>query len=339
MSTTEVAHSSNAAEQPQVSVRVVSEDAIDDIARPLSEFKYPFSGQPDIVRSTQKDLFYQQQLQVQISDLVQELKGTRFYAAHQEGIAAVAAGLYYGLTTLVGAPTLGEEYCGIMQIDRRRLYPSLGRRFLMVLLHSAGGWGAMRMLSVVRQWLQRRRLRTGSLKAGRVERILEKIAKMSGKNGLLTKLAMAHLAVFYFTGAYHGLAKRVTGIRYVFTRKLRQGEESAGYEILGALLAIQLVVQSALQLRDWQQKHDTGDGDDGEKGTEDDSDSEATYCWSDMATDNQVVDDTPDDYEKTDMADSASVSDDEFGQVIPASEEEIETIRRPDPSARCAGSR
>ncbi|KAJ2342851.1 peroxisome biogenesis factor 10 [Coemansia sp. RSA 2618] len=60
---------------------------------------------------------------------------------------------------------------------------------------------------------------------------------------------MAHLVVFYFAGAFYGLAKRVAGIRYVFPRRLGRGEEAMGYEALGALLAVQLVVQTALQLR------------------------------------------------------------------------------------------
>lgn len=53
----------------------------------------------------------------------------------------------------------------------------------------------------------------------------------------------AHLAVFYFFGAYYSFSKRVTGIRYIFNRKLSPGEERSGYEVLGVLIVIQLGIQ------------------------------------------------------------------------------------------------
>jgi peroxin-10 len=52
-----------------------------------------------------------------------------------------------------------------------------------------------------------------------------------------------HLAVFYFFGTYYSFSKRVTGIRYIFNRKLSPGEERSGYEVLGMLIVIQLVIQ------------------------------------------------------------------------------------------------
>ncbi|KAJ2476271.1 peroxisome biogenesis factor 10, partial [Coemansia sp. RSA 2052] len=163
----------------KVSVQVVNEGANHESeqprelsALPRSEFIFPFSGQPDIVRSTQKDLFYQQRLQSQLADVVQQTRGTRYYAAHQAEIEAASKAVYYGLTTLTGAQTLGEEYCGILQIDERQLYPTLGRRFLMVVLQTGAGFGVTRVLASIRSWLQRRRLRRGQAKAGKVERTL-----------------------------------------------------------------------------------------------------------------------------------------------------------------------
>ncbi|KAF9991008.1 hypothetical protein BGZ75_007191 [Mortierella antarctica] len=38
-------------------------------------------------------------------------------------------------------------------------------------------------------------------------------------------------------------SKRVTGIRYIFNRKLSPGEERSGYEVLGVLIVIQLAIQ------------------------------------------------------------------------------------------------
>ncbi|KAJ2003779.1 peroxisome biogenesis factor 10 [Coemansia thaxteri] len=278
----------------EASVQVVAEvGGVDsgnafEPALPLrSEFVFPFSGQPDIVRSTQKDLFYQQRLQSQLADIVQQTKGTRYYAAHQKDVEAASKAIYYGLTTLTGAQTLGEEYCGILQIDKHQLYPSLGRRFLMVLLQSGAGFGAERMLAAVRNWLQRRRLRRGQAKPGGMENVLGRISALSKDGGLLAKLSMAHLALFYFTSAYYSLSKRLTGIRYVFARKLRQGEdEGSGYEILGALLGIQLVIQTVIQLRNWQASASTkGQIDISIEPNDEEEGRDGATCWSTTTTD------------------------------------------------------
>ncbi|KAJ2726718.1 peroxisome biogenesis factor 10 [Coemansia sp. Benny D115] len=255
-------------------------------------FRFPFAGQPDIVRSTQKDLFYEQRLQLDVADIVQQVKGTRFYTAHQTAVDAWCSLVYYGLTTLAGAQTLGEEYCGIMQVDSWKQYPSFGRRLLMVLLQAGGGLGVARAIKLLRGWVQQRR-RLRSLKgrqdagAGWAERVAERISAVGISNKLLSKLAMAHLVVFYFSGAYYTIAKRLTGIRYVFMRKLRQGEDESGYEVLGALLATQLAVQAAMEIRRWKSDGSVdgkdsrdSDSDDDDNDDDDDSDDDADESHS-----------------------------------------------------------
>lgn len=54
----------------------------------------------------------------------------------------------------------------------------------------------------------------------------------------------ANLAIFYFSGAYYHLAKRIWGLRYIFTKRLAPNEQRVGYEVLGVLLAVQLLAQA-----------------------------------------------------------------------------------------------
>ncbi|KAK0746313.1 Pex12 amino terminal region-domain-containing protein [Schizothecium vesticola] len=69
-------------------------------------------------------------------------------------------------------------------------------------------------------------------------------------------LHAAMLATFYFTGAYYTLSKRLLGLRYVFTRRVDldgaggAGGGRVGYEVLGVLLVVQMVVRSYLHVRD-----------------------------------------------------------------------------------------
>jgi peroxin-10 len=65
------------------------------------------------------------------------------------------------------------------------------------------------------------------------------------------------LAAFYFTGAYYELSKRVWGLRYVFTtRKAVEGHPAGqvgagrgGYEVLGVLLVVQMLVRGWMHIR------------------------------------------------------------------------------------------
>ena len=58
------------------------------------------------------------------------------------------------------------------------------------------------------------------------------------------------LAVFYFSGAYYQLSKRLFGLRYIFTRKVDASEQRVGYEVLGILLVLQMIVQGYLHVRE-----------------------------------------------------------------------------------------
>ncbi|KIH91780.1 peroxin-10 [Sporothrix brasiliensis 5110] len=73
-----------------------------------------------------------------------------------------------------------------------------------------------------------------------------------------THVRAVTLALFYFYGAYYTLTTRLLGLRYVFTRR-RQGaggqgasaaDDVVGYEVLGALLVLQLAVQGYVHVRD-----------------------------------------------------------------------------------------
>lgn len=54
--------------------------------------------------------------------------------------------------------------------------------------------------------------------------------------------------MFYFTGAYYHLSKRLWGLRYIFTKRLAPHEQRVGYEVLGLLLLAQLATQGYFHL-------------------------------------------------------------------------------------------
>lgn len=253
---------------------------------------FPYAAAPDIIRAHQKDAYFQGLLTNQLVDLHRRLLGARSAHAWANESRTAADLLYLCLTTLIGNRTLGEEYCDLIQVEepsRSRSttssdthdktsgtttttaapggprLPSIGRRSSLIALSVLVPYALSRVLPAVRSRL-RQRLEARLAELQRKHRAAHNSAEYRAGRYVLTHLSgltsgahvhAAVLAVFYFTGAYYSLSKRLTGLRYVFTRRLPEhpgGEGGgmdgrAGYEVLGVLLVVQLAVQAYLHVR------------------------------------------------------------------------------------------
>ncbi|KAI0154776.1 Pex12 amino terminal region-domain-containing protein [Xylariaceae sp. FL1272] len=238
----------------------------------LSNPPYPYAFAPDIIRAHQKDSYFQGLLTNQLTDLHRRLLGARSAHAWANESRTIADLLYLCLTTLLGNRTLGEEYCGLVQVEvpppgsgnpeSNRQLPSIQRRASYIAGSILLPYGLARILPAIRA-----RIRTRlQLNIARAESTPGKQPTWSHKlqSYLLTNLptltspAPIHalgLALFYFSGSYYELAKRLTRLRYVFTSRAPLGAEGepsadrAGYEVLGVLLVVQMSVQAYLHLK------------------------------------------------------------------------------------------
>lgn len=255
---------------------------------------FPFAAAPDIIRAHQKDAYFQGLLTNQLVDLHRRLLGARSAHAWANEARTAADLLYLCLTTLIGNRTLGEEYCDLIQVEEPsrtkptsshaddkittattatatasgpggpRL-PSIGRRSSLIALSVLVPYALSRVLPAVRSRL-RQRLEARLAELQRKHKAAHNSAEYRAKRYVLTHLSgltsgahvhAAVLATFYFTGAYYSLSKRLTGLRYVFIRRLPEdtgggggaAEGRAGYEVLGVLLVVQLAVQAYLHVR------------------------------------------------------------------------------------------
>lgn len=218
------------------------------------KYHYPFAAAPDIIRSHQKDAYFQAVLFENISTILRNLKGARFVHTFTTEARTFADLLYLGLTTFVGNRTLGEEYCDIVQVEglTGRL-PSARQRGGYILATILLPYFVNRSLPGFR-----RRIRTS------LERNLAQPSK-SGKETTLRTLQSyflnnldtitspaplyaLSLSTFYFSGAYYHLSKRLFNLRYIFTHAPAPSEQRAGYEVLGVLLILQFTVQAYLHL-------------------------------------------------------------------------------------------
>jgi peroxin-10 len=224
----------------------------------LPSSPYPFAFAPDIIRSHQKDAYFQGVLTNQLTDLHRHLLGARSAHAWTTESRTIADLLYLSLTTLIGNRTLGEEYCNIIQVEGDTgTLPALTKRAAYI----AGSILVPYALSKVLPRL-RAKIRT------RLERNLARL-QMQGEKRLhswnfkLQSYIHAHLstitspepiyalslALFYFSGSYYEIAKRLTGLRYIFTHKIEENTDRAGYEVLGVLLVVQFAVQGYLHIK------------------------------------------------------------------------------------------
>ncbi|GAB5588645.1 peroxisome bioproteinsis factor 10 [Umbelopsis nana] len=220
---------------------------------PKLQLDFPAGAPPDIIRANQKDVYYQNTLQEQMTDVFQRFIGTRRQHQYQKEINVFSDFCYYGLTTLLGTQTLGEEYCDIAQINvHSQTYPGLLRRSALVFSHVLLPYLYARGFSEFRK----RNRQQSRQKVKQPENKLQATIQSFVNTHLETiqdffkkYVHMGHLALFYFVGSYYSISKRMTGIRYIFTRRLEKHEERAGYEVLGLLISLQLFIQGHLSLR------------------------------------------------------------------------------------------
>lgn len=231
-------------------------DLVSDAAQ-SPRYTYPFASAPDIIRSNQKDAYFQEKTFERLIHVLRRLRGARFAHNYTAEARVLAEMLYMGLTTLVGNRTLGEEYCDIVQVERETsTLPSVGRRGGYILASILLPYTLNRTLPVFRRKV--RRALEASLRAPPGHKrptqsklrqlrsyILENLDTITSPSPVYA----VSLAIFYFTGSYYHLGKRLFGLRYIFTNSAETSSQKIGYEVLGVLLVLQLSVQAWLHLQ------------------------------------------------------------------------------------------
>ncbi len=237
---------------------------------PSTRYAYPFAASPDIIRSHQKDAYFSGVLLDQLSTLLRKLYGARMAHTYASETRVLGELLYLGLTTLIGNRTLGEEYTDIVQVESEsgRL-PALGRRAGYILSCILGPYVLGRALPAFRRRVRAKLEANLRWYARQQARAQQQAQENGSKTRIGRPLGMRlqsyilqnldtitspspvyalSLATFYFSGSYYHLSKRIWGLRYIFTRQVPEGDNRAGYEVLGVLLVLQMAVQAYLHL-------------------------------------------------------------------------------------------
>ena len=239
----------------------IPNDSIHDIHKPSAthstSYTYPFAASPDIIRSNQKDTYFQGVLLEQLSTILRRLHGSRFAHKHDSEARTFTDLLYLGLTTFIGNRTLGEEYCDIYQIENgSQQLPAVGRRagyiISAIILPYALTKTLPSLRARIRLKLENNLARTpkfarSSLRYRFQHYVLTNISTLTSIS--TSPIYALSLAVFYFRGSYYHLSKRLFSLRYIFSKHLAPSEQRVGYEVLGVLLVLQMVVQAYLHVQ------------------------------------------------------------------------------------------
>ncbi|KAI9854227.1 MAG: peroxisome biogenesis factor 10 [Vezdaea acicularis] len=216
-------------------------------------YSYDFAAAPDIIRSNEKDAYFQGVLLEQFSSILRRLYGVRFVHKFAFETKTLTELLYFGLTTFIGNRTLGEEYCDIVQVEGEsgRL-PSVRRRGGYILSSILLPYTLSRFLPMLRQRVLHKlesNIRQPSSLSRSSLRAQQYLHEHIGSIISPTPLYLLSLTAFYFSGSYYHFSKRLLGLRYVFTKRIPPSEQRVGYEVLGVLLVLQMAVQGWLHVK------------------------------------------------------------------------------------------
>ncbi|XP_047647112.1 peroxisome biogenesis factor 10 isoform X2 [Phacochoerus africanus] len=234
---------------------------------------------PEVVRAAQKDDYYRGGLRSAAGDALHSLAGAKKWLEWRRELELVSDVAYFGLTTLAGYQTLGEEYVSVVQVDpSQSRVPSRLRRGILVALHTVLPYvldkallhlehelqvagdstrptqgslaPAARSQSAPRRWVRRR---TATLTEQQQRALLQAAGVLRQVLGCLRRL---HVAWFYIHGAFYHLAKRFTGITYLRVRRppAEDPRVRTGYRLLGLLSLLHLALSTGLQLYGSRQK-------------------------------------------------------------------------------------
>lgn len=215
-------------------------------------FYYNSARQPEILRTVQKDLGYSDNVGNCLSDALR-FSSHKNWIKYNDLCRIGGEIIYHGFATYNNFQTLGEEYTGIIRIDRRYIaLPTKLLQFVAILLE----FGGEALFAQLLKNFERDVKNSDVLLPGPKKNILKFCEYL---RQTIPYAKALHRSLFYINGGKYHISKRVTGINYVLIRHWLNADYSVnGYKALGifTLMQILLAIGTNVQkfVRRW---HDT----------------------------------------------------------------------------------
>eukprot|EP01025_Chloroclados_australasicus_P016000 TRINITY_DN17819_c0_g1_i1.p1 TRINITY_DN17819_c0_g1~~TRINITY_DN17819_c0_g1_i1.p1 ORF type:complete len:287 (+),score=23.10 TRINITY_DN17819_c0_g1_i1:280-1140(+) len=203
---------------------------------------FELASQVDILRAVQKDALFSTRLTSKVLDVCDKLCGPHLGNNYLQEVVQLSKGLYTLFTNVINYSSLGEEYCGIIQVqgNAKESLPTTYRLYSCIL---------QTIFSYTYSVLDEQNLR------GVASKIVAKSKELGVDIQMLNSiLAKSFLALFYFEGKYYDLAKRILGVQLQQTRRSIGNKPYYGALAFVLMLQILLTVYTTLDLRKQQQQ-------------------------------------------------------------------------------------
>ncbi|KAG9127940.1 peroxisome biogenesis factor 10 [Ceratobasidium sp. 392] len=192
-------------------------------ANPSHNTRLPWATQAQIIRSNQKDLQHVSQLREQVSEVLRNYLGNRWLSRKEAEVDLVTNVLYFLFASSRATQTLGEEYVGMWPYDSStRTFLTRKLRIALVLLPTLPGYLASKLAA---------RLKPGSIMQASL-RAAPPVFEVAGE---------INLALFYLSGTYYNLAKRLLGIKHISGILPDPNSRPPSYSFLGILMCVRLL--------------------------------------------------------------------------------------------------
>lgn len=202
--------------------------------------------QPEVIRTTQKDNQYATEINQNVLEIAQFLSQNNRNLIKFSEISKVLSNVFYhGFATLTRTQTLGEEYTGIIQIDKRTDHlPNKFIQLIAIILEFAGESFLLQVLAMYRKKIEDSDELLPDSRDALIRLI--GIAKSS-----IPYIKATHRGLFYLSSGHFQLSKRVTGINYVLVRFwLNEHHSTKGYKFLGLFTMLQVILSLVGKLKE-----------------------------------------------------------------------------------------
>ncbi|CRL04357.1 CLUMA_CG017450, isoform A [Clunio marinus] len=192
--------------------------------------------QPEIIRTTQKDVQFSSEINQNILEVVQFLSQNNRNLIKIGEVSKILSNIiYHGFATLNRLQTLGEEYTGIIQIDNNTdNLPTRFSQLIAIILEFAGESFLIRLLKVYEKKVEE----NDDLVPEAQETILKLIHVIKAS---IPYVKAFHRGLFYINSGHFQVSKRLTGINYVLVRYwLSERQSIKGYKFLGIITILQV---------------------------------------------------------------------------------------------------
>ncbi|KAG8722385.1 peroxisome biogenesis factor 10 [Ceratobasidium sp. 394] len=183
----------------------------------------PPATQAQTIRSNQKDLQHVAQLREQVTDVLRNYFGHRWLNRREAEVDLATNLAYFSLTSLRATQTLGEEYVGMWPYNpASKTLLTRKLRIALILLPTLPGYLASKLAA---------RLQPGSITQISLS-VVPSIFEAAGE---------LNLALFYLSGTYYSLTKRILGVKHVSGISPDPNARPPSYSFLGILMCIRLL--------------------------------------------------------------------------------------------------